>query len=170
MPTQSQPVERCWVTVVGWSPMAVVNTLWAACEQGIVPQRVVLLASPNNPSVDRSVQTVERYLNVLLPQFGVDNPLIRRHAIDEDDLLGFKKTLAQVLEKERKHAQKLVLDVTAGRKYMSAFGLSQGRRTDLKLEKVYYNHLLEQRYIDIPHPLIPRHEQQLHDLKQLLGD
>lgn len=148
--------------------MAVVNTIWAACEQGVAPQRVVLLASPDEPSVQRSVQTVEQYLRALLPAFGVPNPDIVQHPIDEDDLLGFGRTLAQVLQAERKRAQNLVLDTTAGRKYMSAFGLAQGRRIDLKLEKVYYNHLLSQRYTDVPHPLIPRHEQRLYDLKAML--
>lgn len=149
--------------------MAVVNTIWAACEQeGVVPQRVVLLASPDEPSIENSVQTVERYLRALLPTFGVENPEIVRHPIDEDDLLGFGRTLAQVLHAERKRAQNLVLDTTAGRKYMSAFGVAQGQSSDLNLEKVYYNHLLSQRYTDVPYPLIPRHEQRLYDLKAML--
>lgn len=164
-----EAVERCWVTVVGWSPMAVVNTIWAACEQGVVPQRVVLLATPDEPSIERSVQTVERYLHALLPAFGVENPAIVRHPIDEDNLLGFGRTLAHVLQTERKRAQNLVLDTTAGRKYMSAFGVAYGQRIELNLEKVYYNHLLSQRYADVPHPLIPRHEQRLYDLKAMLG-
>ncbi|GIV09142.1 MAG: hypothetical protein KatS3mg019_1233 [Fimbriimonadales bacterium] len=170
MPQIPENVERCWITVVGWSPMAVVNTIWAACEQGVVPQRVVLLASPDEPAVQRSVQIVKQHLRALLPLFDVPNPAIMQRPIDEDDLLGFRRTLAQVLEAERKHAEKLVLDTTAGRKYMSAFGLAQGRRTDLKLEKVYYNHLLSQRYIDSPYPLIPRHEQRLYDLKAMLDE
>ncbi|MCS6919265.1 MAG: hypothetical protein NZM28_05805 [Fimbriimonadales bacterium] len=170
MPETPDAVERCWVTVVGWSPMAVVNTIWAACEQGVVPQRVVLLATLNDASIERSVQTVARYLNALLPAFGVAQPDIIQHPIDEDDLLGFGRTLAHVLQAERKRAQNLVLDTTAGRKYMSAFGVAQGRRIDLKLEKVYYNHLLSQHYIDAPHPLIPRSEQRLYDLKALLEE
>jgi len=32
--------KRAWVTVVGWSPMAVVNTLWQACERGVVPTHI----------------------------------------------------------------------------------------------------------------------------------
>ncbi|MFN3690157.1 MAG: hypothetical protein ACK4UU_04445 [Fimbriimonadales bacterium] len=170
MSKEPKPFQRSWVTVVGWSPTAVVNTIWIACEQDIVPDRVVLLASPNNQSIQQSIETVKRCLRVLLPAFGVKRPSIEQHDIDEDDLIGFKMRLAQVLQSERKYAENLVLDVTAGRKYMSAFGLSQGRRTDLKLEKVYYNHLLEQCYVDVPHPLIPRHEQRLYDLKALLGD
>lgn len=128
----------------------------------------MLLASPDEPSIERSVRNVERCLRVLLPTFGVENHAIVRHPIAEDDLLGFGRTLAQVLQAERKRAQNLVLDTTAGRKYMSAFGVAQGRRIDLKLEKVYYNHLLSQRYTDVPYPLIPRHEQRLYDLKAML--
>lgn len=169
MPETIDTVERSWVTVVGWSPMAVVNTIWAACEQGVVPQRIVLLASLDNPSIQSRVRDVEQCLRALLPAFGVDNPIIEKRAIDENDLLGFHRTLAQVLADEHKRANRVVLDTTAGRKYMSAFGVAQGRRTDLKLEKVYYNHLLSQQYNDKPHPLIPRHEQRLYDLKALLG-
>ena len=162
-------IERCWVTVVGWSPMAVVNTIWWACERGVVPQRVVLLASPQVAEVQRSLKTVARYLQAILPRFGVAAPEIVQEPINEDDFLGFQQTLAHVLEEERQRAQHLVIDTTPGRKYMSAFAIAEGRRNELKLEKVFYNHMLDIRYSDVPHPLIPRHEQQIYDLIQVLG-
>lgn len=39
MPEPIHTAQRSWVTVVGWSPMAVINTIWQACEKGIVPDR-----------------------------------------------------------------------------------------------------------------------------------
>ena len=61
--------KRAWVTVVGWSPMAVVNTLWQACEQGVVPTHIYLLGSLEQPQVQRSLQEVERYLRAILPDY-----------------------------------------------------------------------------------------------------
>jgi len=165
MPTET---KRAWVTVVGWSPMAVVNTLWQACEQGIVPTHIYLLGSLEQPQVKRSLEEVMRYLRAILPEFGVPNPVIETRPIDEDDLIGFRNTLSQTLEHAKRECTQVALDITAGRKYMSAFGLSQGRRTDLKLERLYYNHLYERRYEHVPHPLIPRHQQRLYNLLEIV--
>lgn len=165
---QRHQVHRCWITVVGWSPMAVVNTLWQACEQGVVPERIVLLASPDEPRVRNSVQTVKRYLSAILQQYGVSKPDFREEPIDESDFMGFWNTLERVLDRERGCAERLVIDTTAGRKYMSAFAITQGWRSDLPVEHVYYNHMIDQRYNDVPHPLIPRHEQRLYDLLELI--
>lgn len=60
-------------------------------------------------------------------------------------------------------SQKIIIDTTPGHKYISAFAPHQGQRIDLNVEKLYYNHMLDQRYLDVPHPIIPRHEQQLYD-------
>lgn len=165
MPTETR---RAWVTVVGWSPMAVVNTLWQACEQGIVPTHIYLLGSLEQPQVKRSLEEVMRYLRAILREFGVPNPVIETRPIDEDDLIGFRNTLSQTLEHAKRECTRVALDITAGRKYMSAFGLSQGRRTDLKLERLYYNHLYERRYEHVPHPLIPRHQQRLYNLLEIV--
>lgn len=47
-----QKQYRCsWITVVGWSPQAVLNTLWCAREQGVVPDHLVLLHSQGDNRV-----------------------------------------------------------------------------------------------------------------------
>ncbi len=119
---------RSWVTVVGWSPMAVVNTLWQACERGVVPDRIVLLASPAEPRVQESVKTVQHYLQAILHQYGVAQPDFCTEPIDESDFMGFWNTLERVLNRERELAEWLVIDTTAGRKYLSAFAITQGWR------------------------------------------
>lgn len=155
------PVRRAWVSVVGWSPMAVINTLWGACEQGVVPTRLILLASEEVPTVQKSIETVKRYARALLAQFGVPDPRIEIRPIDENDLKGFWETLKQVIMEVKNSGESIVLDTTAGRKYMSALGMALGRWGTIGLEKLYYTHLYDQRYIDVPYPLIPRHQQRL---------
>lgn len=146
--------------------MAVVNTIWQACEQQVVPDRIVLLASPDE-KVSQSVQTVKHYLCEILPRYGVKKPKIHEVTIDENDFMGFWNTLERVLNEESRIAERIVIDATAGRKYMSAFAITQGSRKDLPIEHVYYNHMSSQRYQDVQHPLIPRPAHQLYDLLQL---
>lgn len=69
--TNTNTIQRTWITIVGWSPMAVVNTLLQACEQGIVPQRIILLASPDIPVIQQNVDSVKKYINAILAEFGV---------------------------------------------------------------------------------------------------
>jgi hypothetical protein len=127
MPTET---KRAWVTVVGWSPMAVVNTLWQACEQGVVPTHIYLLGSLEQPQVQRSREEVTRYLRAILPEFGVPNPVIETRPIDEDDLAGVPPDRSVRCRRTARRAttvlRSVVLDITAGRKYMSAFGLALG--------------------------------------------
>ncbi|RMH09266.1 MAG: hypothetical protein D6697_04095 [Armatimonadetes bacterium] len=163
---QSKPVHRSWITVVGWSPMAVVNTIWQACEQGVVPDRILLLASPDE-KVRQSVQTVTHYLHEILPRYGVEKPKFDEVPIDENNFMGFWNTLKSVLKKESQIAQGIVIDATAGRKYMSAFAVMQSISSNLPIEHVYYNHMITQRYHDVPYPLIPRPAHQLYDLLRL---
>jgi hypothetical protein len=148
--------------------MAVINTIWQASEKGFIPDRVVLLASPTETSVQRSVRTVERYLRAVLPRFGVTNPQIEQEPINEDDFIGFREKLAEVLRSEGQRSSQVIVDTTPGRKYMSAFAFALGLKQKPKVEKVYYNHMLDMRYNDVPHPLIPRHEQKLYDFFEVL--
>ncbi|MCX7925050.1 MAG: hypothetical protein N2554_04480 [Fimbriimonadales bacterium] len=147
----SAKARRSWITVVGWSPMAVINTLWQACEHGVVPDRIVLLASPDEQRVQQSLRVVHRYLRAILRQYGISEPYIHHDPIDESDFLGFWDTLERVLDRESQLAERLVIDTTAGRKYMSAFAITQGWRSDLPMEHVYYNHMIDQRYNNVPH-------------------
>ena len=159
-----------WVTVVGWSPMAVVNSVWLACERGMVPDRIVLLASCQRPGISENVQSVRRWLTALLPQFGVHvdsmDTLIVERDMDDDDVLTFQNRLAEVLRDEQA-TDRLVVDATPGRKFMSALAIKLG--ANLGATNVFYNHLRNQQYVDVPHPLIPRHEQQFVDLPGVLG-
>jgi len=146
--------------------MAVVNTIWQACEQQVVPDRIVLLASPDE-KVRQSVQTVTHYLHEILTRYGVKEPQLHEEPIDENDFMGFWNTLKRVLKKESQIAEWIVIDATAGRKYMSAFAIMQSISSNLPIEHVYYNHMSSQRYHDVPHPLIPRPAHQLYDLLRL---
>ena len=163
-------VERSWITVVGRAPMAVINTLWAACEQeGCIPQRLVLLSPPTLPPVQDNVRVVKTYARVILQQFGVAHPDVDNDvSINEDDFLGFAQILRRTAHNELRQARRLVIDTTPGRKYMSAVALWIAQEYD-RVEKAYYNLLFAPRYQGVVYPLIPRPEQRLYDLIEIFG-
>ena len=163
-------VALSWITVVGRASMAVINSLWAACDQeGLVPQRLVLLSSPDVPQVQANVRAVKTYARAILRRYGVQRPQVDNDvAIDEDDLLGFAQTLRETTISELNKAERLVIDTTPGRKYMSAVALWLAQEYD-RVERAYYNLLLGTRYQGVPYPLIPRVEQRLHDLSEVFG-
>jgi len=163
-------VERTWITVVGRAPMAVINTLWAACEQeGCIAQRLVLLSSPAIPQVQDNVQRVKSYARAILRQFGVADPDVDNDIpINEDDFLGFAQILRRTANHELRRAHRLVIDTTPGRKYMSAVALWMAQEYD-RVEKAYYNLLFALRYQGVAYPLIPRPEQHLYDLIEVFG-
>ncbi|GIV05437.1 MAG: hypothetical protein KatS3mg016_1012 [Fimbriimonadales bacterium] len=90
-----------------------------------MPDRIVLLASPDE-TVSQSVQTVTHYLSEILPRYGGKKPQFHEEPIDENDFMGFWNTLERVLNEESRIAERIVIDATAGRKYMSAFAITQG--------------------------------------------
>ncbi|KCZ73383.1 hypothetical protein ANME2D_00449 [Candidatus Methanoperedens nitroreducens] len=156
---------KVWITTVGSSPFAVINTLWAACElEGYVPEKLYLVA---NGKVEQEVKVVNEWTKRIIEAYGEDAIIERIHA-DEVDFINFSRILSSCITEEKKKGNEVAVDMTPGRKFMSAFSMSNGLAEN-GADRVYYLHLSDvTKYKNRPFIEIPANEQRLYDMKKVL--
>lgn len=158
---------KVWITTVGSSPFAVINTLWAACElDGYVPQKVYLVA---NGKVENEVKVVNDWIERILKGYGSVAIIERIHA-DEVDFMNFSRILSTRIIEEKKKGNQVAVDMTPGRKFMSAFSMFNGLAKD-GADRVYYLHLGDvTKYKNYSFMEIPANEHKLYDMKKVLAE
>jgi hypothetical protein len=154
---------KVWITTIGSSPFAVINTLWAACElEDFKPERVYLIY---NDKMLRELQTVKDWIGRITVEYaGARAELIEREC-SEEDFIRYSKLLNQIISEEKNRGNTVAVDITPGRKIMSAFSMHHGLE---KADRVYYLHLLNQRYQNQSFMEIPAEEQNLIDMKKMV--
>ena len=153
--------ENVWITSVGTSAYAVVNPLWAACVfDEFIPVRFHFLV---NQGTVKNADTAEGWIKHVLHEYEI-KPQVIKHQIDEEDMDNFAKVLCKVIETE--FGNSIAIDMTPGRKFMSACALLAGRKYEV--EKLYYLHLYNSAYQDRPFILIPFNQQRLVNVIELI--
>ncbi len=155
-----------WITTVGWSSYAVINPIWAYCKENEKenkknPDKIILLFSKENHQIKKNVEKCKNTIFKILknysdPQFKLEN--IIECPFEKEDIDVYAEKLLDVIKKEiGLNADKIILDMTPGRKYMSALNMIYGN-SDFKSEViiyVLYFYLEDNKYINVPYPMIP---------------
>jgi CRISPR/Cas system-associated protein Csm6 len=156
---------RTWITTIGTSPFAVINTLWAACKSDeYVPDNVIWII--NKQINSDIVETVKDWTSEILIAYGVKKPVINDILVDETDVLGLRDTIYGAIHQSKKTGA-IAIDMTPGRKYMSAIAMQSGIAAGA--DKIYYLFLSDPRYQDTPFPLIPTKKQRLIEMSSEFG-
>ena len=150
---------------MGTSIFAVVNPIWAYCKKECTfPDRVFILYSENDKRIINYLEKTMNYLiNILMiysnKQFNVKN--LKVCPFEREDIDFYETKLKEVIIKEIKsNPDKIILDMTPGRKYMSALMMLYGIKdfkTNIPFE-VLYLHLYDEQFFNSPYPLIPIRE------------
>jgi len=161
---------KIWLTTVGISPFAVINAIWTACKTGeYVPERIYLIV---NKVVEEKghVDTVKSWIDRILREYGVEPEIITKYA-EETDFGEFAKILGGIVKKEKLEGNEVALDMTPGRKFMSALAMYLGTGSDVKYkaDRVYYLHLADNSYQNQPYITIPLTKQKLYEMKNSLA-
>lgn len=153
---------RVWITNVDRrSPFATINPIWAACLlRKFVPEKVVLI---KNELVEENTAFAKHWIERIIEECGV-KPVFEEQLASEDDLNAYATTLTRIIQGELKDNE-VALDITPGRKFMSACMMSAGLK--FKVARLYYLHLADYSYMDLPFVLIPFHLQRLKDVREL---
>lgn len=153
---------KAWISIIGSSPFAVINTMWAACKiDNYIPNRVLFIINQNLNEKD--IETVYQWTETLLKEYGVENPQIISKKIEEDDFGDIEDVFRRNISSLKQKGE-VAVDITPGRKYMSAIAMHCGLAGGVS--HVYYLHLKESEYYGSPFPLIPIKKQQLIDMKK----
>lgn len=152
---------KYWITFIGSSPFAVINTIWSACKQGYVPDRLMFLV--NEELNETWENTVLQWVPFVLGEYGIAEPRIIRLNVNETGFHEIKDFYGSYISSFKEKGE-VAVDITPGRKYMSAIAMAAGISENA--DHVYYLHLKDSSYQDKPLSLIPAHKCQLIDLKK----
>jgi hypothetical protein len=144
-------MTRYWVTTGSTNPEAVVNPLAAACnEWGYVPDRIFVLG---NPGVEERLDRIVDLAATIVEAYGGD-PAIQRTSLDsETEFRAIVDHFQAAITAARDADGEVVVDITPGRKFMSAIAFQAGIRFDA--DRVAYLHvhsgaLFGRVYADLP--------------------
>jgi len=158
-----------WITTIGWSPFAVINPIWAYCKENEeYPDKVVLIYTPLT-RIRNNLRICIRYISEILKSYNKNilaKDSIIKEEIENESIELYADRLKRIIEREQKlKPDKIILDMTPGRKYMSAINVYYGNNQSEIPIQVLYLHLEESRYQNLAYPLAPIIQ---HDLINIL--
>ena len=168
---------KIWITTVGWSKFAVINTIWAACfnkEEQFIPEKVILLHNGHeNPDIAENVADVIDWVRRILKVYGIDNPIFEEVPIREAEINSYRDIylkLINKIEKDKECINETAIDLTPGRKFMSSIAMAVGLKKRKFIKKLYYLHLNFPEYLNYPYIKIPFVFQKLINILEIYDD
>ncbi len=154
-----------YVTLLGRSVWALLNTYYAAADEGCEPDVIHVFAEE---SYRNSSEEVEEGLKIISEGYGF-SPEIKIHVVDDVDFVKAGKKIRKTLRQLMEGGNEVSIDITPGRKalvtaaLLSAFDLSAEKK--LNVDNVLYLAVSETKpkpYYEIPF--------QIQDLRNLIED
>lgn len=157
-------MDKAWVSSSSTHLVSMVNPITAACEQGFVPTRLYFLDSPG------VTEQIERALDIattVVLEYGGDEPEISLTSLERDN--EFEQIHAHyrdAIDDVRDAGGEVAVDITPGRKFMSAIAFTAGIQYDA--DHVYYLYITSAGYFGQSYPEMPRTAMRLYDFTEEL--
>lgn len=160
--TNGSAMSQSWVTTASSNVEAMTNSLNAACDQGFVPSDIHVIELPTvKEQVDLALECATRTIEA----YGGEDPDIHITAIDEE--VHFERIHEHVrsaVEAANERGDEVAVDITPGRKFMSAIAFAAGMRYDA--DHVFYLYISSTDYFGRLYPEIPRSAVHLYDFTE----
>ena len=158
--------ERHWLTTASPTVEAVVNPFVAACtERGYVPDVIRILS---NPGVEAATERATALVDDVVAAHDGESPTIDVVTIDsERDFEAIVDFHRAGIKDARDAGADVAVDVTPGRKFMSAIAFQAGIQFDA--DRVFYLYLDSSDYYDRVYPDIPRPGVDLIDFAEVFA-
>lgn len=153
-----------WITTSSIHVEAMLNSLVAACEREFVPTDLYLIETPGaSEQVDAALElaatTIEAY--------GGDKPAIHLTTLDhETEFDNIRTHVKDAIEAVHDEGGLVAVDITPGRKFMSAIAFAAGFRYDA--DHVFYFYHESREFYGQVYPEMPRTASQLIDFTEAL--
>jgi len=157
-------MNRAWITTSSTNVEAVVNPLIVACDEGYVPTHVYLMTTPK---VEEQMEQVQELSETVIEGYGGDSPSVSVTELDDEaDFDGIHAHIRDAIEETEKVDGETAVDVTPGRKFMTAIAFAAGMRYDA--DRVHYLYLDLRKY-GFLYPELPRSSMELYDFTEVMG-
>lgn len=155
-------MAQIWITNGTPTMPGILNPLTAACDRGFVPDQAQILS---NPGVADSVSAASEIFNTIVDAYGGDAD-ISQHSLESEtdfpEIIEFYRSAIAAKE----NGDTIAVDVTPGRKFMSAIAFQAGFR--FGADHVYYFHRKAGGYYGQFYAEIPRTATDLIDFTEVL--
>ena len=148
-------MSTAWLTTMSTNLEAVINPLIAACEDGYAPEELHVL---DNPGVDDEFEDIISMMEHVVVEYGGDQPELSVTSLEsETDFQGIVEHFREPMQRIKKEGGTAAIDVTPGRKFMSAIAFQAG--IQFEADHVYYLYVSNNRfygrlYPDVPNPVV----------------
>jgi hypothetical protein len=156
-------MARIWVTNGTPTMPGILNPLTAACDRGYVPDEAWVLS---NPGVAESVANATDQFEVIIDAYGGDADVSAHELDHETDFRRIIDFYRSTIEAARENGDTIAVDVTPGRKFMSAIAFQAGFKFDA--DHVFYFHRKAGGYYGQFYAEIQRTATDLIDFKEVL--
>lgn len=156
-------MERSWVTCGTPTMPGILNPLLAACDRGYVPDEVSILT---NPDVADTVEEACEHLEVIVDNYDGSAEIDQRELVDETNFEDIVHYYRSAVQDARQEGATVAIDITPGRKFMSAIAFQAGIQFDA--DHVYYFHRKAGGYYGRFYPEIPRTATDLIDFSEVI--
>jgi hypothetical protein len=141
----------------------ILNPLTAACDRGYIPDKARVLS---NPGVADSVAEATDRFELIVKAYGGDADVSEYELEDETDFRSIIEFYRSTIETARESGDTIAVDVTPGRKFMSAIAFQAGFK--FGADHVFYFHRKAGGYYGKYYAEIPRTATDLIDFKEVL--
>jgi predicted RNase H-like HicB family nuclease len=156
-------MERSWVTCGTPTMPGILNPLLAACDRGYVPDEVRVLT---NPDVAETVAEACEHVAVVIDNYHGSAAVEQEELVEETDFEAIGQYFRSAIRDARENDATVAVDITPGRKFMSAIAFQAGIQFDA--DHVYYFHRKGGVYQGEFYPEIPRTATDLIDFSEVI--
>ncbi len=150
-----------YVTLLGRSGWALVNTYYAVVSKGKKPEKVFIFTEEiyreKLPKVIDALRAISQAYNFV--------PKIETVIIPDNSFLEADRKFKELFKSLERDGYTIGLDITSGRKALATAAVVQLR--EFPVDRIIYLALLDMDFPDRPYMMIPKHMQRL---KNFLGD
>lgn len=157
-------MTKIWVTSSSTTLEAMINPIAAACEQGYIPTDLHFLT---NPGITDEVDTATELAKTIITEYGGDEPTAHINSLDEDTAFNqIYDHFRDIIQASQESDADVAVDITPGRKFMSAIAFATGLRYDA--DHVFYFYMNSSEYFGDSYPEMPRSATRLYDFTEVL--
>ncbi|MBC7095469.1 hypothetical protein [Thermococcus sp.] len=151
---------RAYITMLGRSTWALVNTYYAVVMKGYKPDEIYIFLE--NTHEGKLPQTVEA-LKIISEAYGF-SPKIYWEIIEEDNFLEADEKIGTLLKTLKEKGYEISTDITPGRKALVVGAAIHA--IPLEVEHLFYLSLRNLEHANRPYMMIPLHTQRLKDFME----
>lgn len=156
-------MANAWLTTMSTHLEAVINPLAAACEEGFLPDELHVL---ENPGVGEQFDDITSMMERIVVEYGGDAPDLNVTYLErETDFQGIVDHFREPIAQSRNTSGTVAVDVTPGRKFMSAIAFQAGMQFDA--DHVFYLYISNNQFYGRLYPDVPRPVTELVDFQEV---